>query len=136
MRDIHIEEWREDHGDNIMWTETLSGTTKIYIDDIRVTEPTRVIDQAGIVLVVDEGDPEKTDPQLLTKLEQQAMTKTAELWNILGEIVGDGDARSGDLIELIHHIHAIQHTIMGQAGARAYGYRLLGADALKGDQRL
>lgn len=68
------------------------------------------------------------DPGLLTDREQQAIVKAGDLWGDLCAIVGDGPTRDADLNELIVHIHAIQHTIMGQAAARAYPeqFRLLG----------
>ena len=65
---------------------------------------------------------------LLTEAEQAAVTATADLWRMLGGIVGDGPTRDADLRELIVHIHAIQQAVMSQAAARAYPdtYRRLG----------
>lgn len=70
--------------------------------------------------------------ELLTEAEHRAMDLTAELWNLLcKDVIGRGPSRAGDLRELIGHIHAIQHTVMSQAAARAYPdrYRLLGGEA-------
>lgn len=69
------------------------------------------------------------DTDLLTDAEHKAMDLTAQLWNLLcADVVGRGRSRQGDTTELCNHIHAIQHTIMSQAAARAYPerYRLLG----------
>jgi hypothetical protein len=65
---------------------------------------------------------------LMTQDEHKAMAITADLWNLLCRIVGQGRTRSADLGEACNHIHAIQHTILAQAAARAYPdrYRLLG----------
>lgn len=71
-----------------------------------------------------------TDPGLLTPDEHRAVAMAGELWGLLCQITTDGLARSGDLQELIAHIHAIQRTVLKQAAARAYPelYRLLGGD--------
>lgn len=69
------------------------------------------------------------DRELLTDAEHRAMDLTAQLWNLLcSDVVTEGPSRTKDLHELVHHIHAIQHTVMSQAAARAYPerYRLLG----------
>jgi hypothetical protein len=64
----------------------------------------------------------------LTPLEHAALGVTVELVNLLGEIIGEEKTREGDLGEVVHHVHAIQHMIMAQAAARAYPseLRLLG----------
>lgn len=64
------------------------------------------------------------DPGLLTEREQDAIDKAGSLWGDLCAIVGEGPTRDADLAELIPHIHAIQHTVMAQAAARAYPDRL------------
>jgi len=66
--------------------------------------------------------------EMLTDDERKAIQMTAELWNQLCRIVGDGRTRDADLTELCTHIHAIQHAVMSQAAARAYPekFRLLG----------
>ncbi|MBM0257363.1 hypothetical protein [Micromonospora sp. 4G55] len=71
---------------------------------------------------------------MLTDTEHQAMDLTAQLWNTLCAIAGDGPARAGDLAELGQHIHAIQHAIMAQAAARAHPdrYRLMGGQPMLG----
>lgn len=68
------------------------------------------------------------DPATLTDDERHAIDLTAQLANTIGRIVSDGPTRNADLAELVHHIHAIQHTVMAQAAARAYPstFRLLG----------
>lgn len=69
--------------------------------------------------------------ELLTEAEHRAMDLTVELVNLLAsDIITDGRSRTGDLNELIRHIHAIQHTVLSQAAARAYPnrYRLLGGE--------
>jgi len=82
---------------------------------------------------IHEAGPEPCPPPreslaLLTDSEQRAMEFTVALWKELGEVVGTGPSRAGDLRELVVHIHAIQHAVMSQAAARAYPdrYRLLG----------
>lgn len=69
------------------------------------------------------------DLELLTEAELKAMDLTAELWNLLvSDVVADGRTQKQDLHELVHHLHAIQHTVLSQAAARAYPerYRPLG----------
>jgi chaperonin GroEL (HSP60 family) len=65
---------------------------------------------------------------LLTDAEHAAMATTVTLANQLAEIIGDGTTSNGDIAEVVHHLHAIQRTILAQAAARAYPdrYRLLG----------
>lgn len=65
---------------------------------------------------------------LLTPDEHRAVELTAELWNALSAVVGDGPTRGRDLQELAAHIHAIQQAVLSHAAARAYPdrYRLLG----------
>lgn len=68
---------------------------------------------------------------LLTESEHRAMAMTADLWNLLvGDVVGHGSAREGDIAELASDIHRIQERVLAQAAARAYPdkYRLLGCD--------
>lgn len=70
----------------------------------------------------------------LTPAEHHAMDLTAELWNhLVQNVVADGPTRNMDCAELAAKIHAIQHTIMGQAAARAHSklYRLLGGELLE-----
>lgn len=64
----------------------------------------------------------------LTEDEHQAMALTADLANTMARIIGHGSTAQADLTEVVYRIHAIQHTIMAQAAARAYPdrYRLLG----------
>jgi len=70
-----------------------------------------------------------TTPPALTEDEHEAMRLTAKLTNLMCRaVIGRGDSRYRDIEEFVAHIHAIQHTIMAQAAARAYPdqYRLLG----------
>jgi hypothetical protein len=72
-------------------------------------------------------------PGYLTTAEVRAIDLTAELWNLMvRDIIGPGSARSGDISELAHHVHAVQQMIMSQAAARAYPglLRPLGGDAV------
>lgn len=56
----------------------------------------------------------------LTPLEIETVGMIGQVWTNLCKIVGDGPSRSGDMRELVAHIHAIQQAIMSQAAARAY----------------
>jgi hypothetical protein len=58
--------------------------------------------------------------ELLTPTEHEAVRMAGELWGFLCQIVDVGPTRDADLRELIFHIHAIQHTVMSNAAARAY----------------
>lgn len=64
----------------------------------------------------------------LLDIEHDALELTAELWNTLCRIAGQGPSRAADLAEVAHHIHAIQHAILAQAAGRAHPqmYRLMG----------
>lgn len=86
----------------------------------------------GIELVPDDV-PEK--PGLLTPAEHAAMDLTAQLWNALCGLVGNGSPRDGDLRELADAIHTIQGRILSQAAGRAYPgrYRLLGQSLVTGE---
>ena len=67
--------------------------------------------------------------ELMTETEHRVVEMMGEVWNLIcTEVIGHGPSREGDLEEIIHHIHAIQRTMMKQAAARAYPnrYRLLG----------
>lgn len=65
---------------------------------------------------------------LLTDLERDVIGRLGGIWNDICVIVGTDATREGDLNEAIHHVHALQHTVMAQAAARAYPdtYRRLG----------
>lgn len=68
---------------------------------------------------------------LLTAAEHQAMDMTARLWDhMVQNVIESGISAGGDCAELGVNIHAIQHTIMAQAAARAYPerYRRLGSE--------
>lgn len=60
----------------------------------------------------------------LTDAELDIVERLGLIWNDLCMIVGDGPSREGDLNEAILHIHALQHTVMANAAARAHPGRL------------
>jgi hypothetical protein len=65
--------------------------------------------------------------ELLTESEFKAIRLLGDFHNLcVNEIVGK--EISGDMQEIIHHVHILQRTIMKQAAARAYPkeFRLLG----------
>ena len=66
--------------------------------------------------------------ELLTPLELKVSADLGQVWNDLCQIVDGGATRDADLNEAVHHIHALQKMVMGQAAARAYPstFRLLG----------
>lgn len=65
---------------------------------------------------------------MLTDEEQKALKLSAELWNLVARIVGQGPTRSSDLDDFAFHFHGIQNAILANAAARQYPdkYRLLG----------
>jgi hypothetical protein len=65
---------------------------------------------------------------LLTTQEQALIETLGHVWNELCQIVAAGPTRQADLAEAMSHIHALQHTVMAQAAARAFPdrYRVLG----------
>ena len=69
-----------------------------------------------------------TVPEYMTADEHEAMEVTARLANLVKKIIGEGPQAAHDWAEAAQRIHAIQHTIMAQAAARAYPdrYRPLG----------
>ena len=70
-----------------------------------------------------------TEPVGLTAAEHQAMRLTVALVEVVVQsVIGRGPSRNADVAEFVHHVHAIQHTVMAQAAARAHPdlYRLLG----------
>lgn len=76
--------------------------------------------------------------KLLSDDEFEALDLTADLFDLVAHrIIERGPSADADLREFTSHIHAIQHTIMSQAAARAYpkSLRLLGAslEALRGE---
>lgn len=60
----------------------------------------------------------------LTPLELKVIEDLGNIWNDLCQVVDGGVTRDADLNEAVHHIHALQKMIMGQAAARAYPSRL------------
>ncbi len=66
--------------------------------------------------------------ELLTDDEKRALELTGELASLFARIIGDGPSRSGDLNEMVAHIHVLQRTLGSQAAARRYPteFRLLG----------
>lgn len=73
------------------------------------------------------------DKGLLTDDEQTVVRLAGELWGAICTAIPDGPTRDADLHELVLHIHAVQHTFMANAAARAYPqtYRLLGSTVSK-----
>ena len=65
---------------------------------------------------------------LLTVEERQLIDDLGQVWNKMCDVVGRGPSRDGDLQEAVLHLHALQHTVMSNAAARAYPreFRLLG----------
>jgi hypothetical protein len=65
---------------------------------------------------------------LLTADEREALALSGQLAKLCRRIVGSGPQAADDWSELASRIHAVQHTIMAQAAARAYPFefRLLG----------
>lgn len=72
------------------------------------------------VVVLDSG--------FMTELEHEAMRLSGDLATCLKRIIGTGPQAEHDWAEAAQRIHAIQHTILAQAAARAYPglYRPLG----------
>ncbi len=66
--------------------------------------------------------------QGLTDLEIDVVNRLGLIWNDVCQIVGDGPTREGDLAEVIHHLHALQHLVMSNAAGRAHPalFRTLG----------
>lgn len=64
----------------------------------------------------------------LTDDDHNAVTAVADAWAAICKVVGNGPTRQDDLIEVVAHIHALQHFVMAQAAARCYPdlYRLAG----------
>ena len=65
---------------------------------------------------------------LLTDDEHEAMALSGRLANVIRKVIGSGPQAEHDWAEAAQRIHAIQHTILAQAAARAYPdlYRPLG----------
>lgn len=65
---------------------------------------------------------------LLNESEHAIIEAAGMLWNAICVAIPQGPTRDADLGELVVHIHAIQHTFMANAAARAYPqrYRCLG----------
>lgn len=64
----------------------------------------------------------------LTGPEMMAMSTSAQLFNQMSAICGQGPTRQADLTEAAFHVHALQNMVLAQAGCRAYPdrYRLMG----------
>lgn len=108
-----------------LWVAGREDQSTLIRDTLRALNDKREFDANDFAAGYDKGF-DDAKRVWLTDLEQMAMTQSAELWNSVSSIVSDGEGREQDMRELCAHIHNIQHTIMGQAAARAYGYRLLG----------
>lgn len=64
----------------------------------------------------------------LTVDEHRLLDMISDVFNLFTAITGRGLSRDGDMIEIAHHVHALQDMVLAQAAARAYPrrYRLLG----------
>lgn len=65
----------------------------------------------------------------LTQAEHEVLELLSQASNkFCAEVVGSDWTRSFDINEWVTHVHALQHTVMAQAAARAYPllYRLQG----------
>lgn len=75
---------------------------------------------------------------LMTDEEHHAMELTGSLFNYISKnVIGpDPASRSGDVRELVIHIHGIQRMLMAQAACRAFPdkYRLLGERIAKDEE--
>lgn len=87
-----------------------------------------------IEVQVTEGgrEPALAPDELLTEPERRALQLSADLWDVLVGVVGNGPIRDGDLGELRSAIHLVQRYVMSNAAARAYPgqYRALGETRL------
>lgn len=81
--------------------------------------------------------PSTDETGLLTFTEHRAVECLADLWGLLGNIVGAGRNQRDDLAELVAPVHALQNAILAQAAARAYPnrYRLLGHEVAEVGER-
>lgn len=72
----------------------------------------------------------------LTEAEQTVMDKTAEIANMISEIIAHGPAREGDLAEMVFYVHGLQRMVMSQCAARVHPnrFRLLGGSYPRGPQ--
>lgn len=77
---------------------------------------------------MDKTEPAADRTALLTVDEREALELSGRLANVCRRIIGDGSQAEHDWAEMAHRIHAVQHSIMAQAAARAYPseFRLLG----------
>jgi len=98
-------------------------------EDPQETERWEAMKAPSVTRGRDTASAEGPSDGYLTPIEREAIERAGQLWNVLCRVVGDGPSRSGDLAELVPHIHAIQQAVMSQAAARAYPdtYRLLGS---------
>jgi hypothetical protein len=77
------------------------------------------------------------DAGLLTALELDIVKYLGKLHTALvTEVIGDGPARFGDVAEVTHAVHVLQHAVMAQAAARAYPdlFRVLGGGEMPGGE--
>ncbi len=77
------------------------------------------------------ADPERVPEGYvgLTEPELRVVKMLGDVASVFAlEIVGNGDTREHDVNEFVAHVHALQHTVMAQAAARAHPelLRLLG----------
>lgn len=92
---------------------------------------TKYHDDADLIAdLVDAGEElEHRFAGLLTPEEHELVADLGEIWGRFCDVIADGPSRSGDLGELIFHVHALQSALLRQAAARAFPdrYRLLGS---------
>lgn len=75
-------------------------------------------------------NPSEPEPaELLTEAERALVSKLGQCAGDFSQIMEQGPNRGNDLIEMVHHIHALQNMVLAQAAARAYPdlYRRRGA---------
>lgn len=128
---VHIGVWSGNgtvgkNGDLIFRPEEWEALKSTILDGARQTR--QLVEFVALPGGPDAGRASTLTAGTLTAEEHRAMELTAELWDAVAGLAGEGSPRNSDLAELRQHIHAVQHTILAQAAARAYPdrYRLLG----------
>jgi len=74
--------------------------------------------------------------ELLTPVEHELIEMLGRCASAFANhVVGNGSTRACDIAEFYAHVHDLQHTVMAQACARAFGslYRMLGQGSEGGD---
>lgn len=107
----------------------------LIIEAARTAAARKAVD-AEIIAAIDkalamipEVDMRDAIESLLLPVEHKAIQLSAELFNAVVAITGDGPTREADLAELAHDVHHLQTRILAQAAGRAFphSYRLLGS---------